>query len=273
LNREEIDQKISKQLSGMYDPRELSSISKILWEDIFSDKSLDTKSLKLDIIIGRLSLGEPLQYVMGVADFYGLKFKVDPSVLIPRPETEELVALIINKEKDSTDLKFLDIGTGSGCIAITVKKYMKQHHVLAMDASENAIKTAKENAILNEVNLEFDCYDFSNKKAWKHTDLFDVIISNPPYIAMEERNKLSKQVLDFEPHMALFSPTQDALFFYKLIHDYSFNHLKKGGRIYLELNEFNAKEVLDLFNKFGFINLELIEDLQSKARILYGVKR
>ena len=272
MNKEEVAFRMNKLLGGMYEQRELSSMTKILWEDIFSNKEVENKSLKLDIMIDRLSLGEPLQYVMGVADFYGLKFKVDPSVLIPRPETEELVALIMKNEKDASSLKFVDIGTGSGCIAITVKKLMDQHHIYAMDASENAIKIAKENALLNETAIKFDCYDFSNKKAWKHTDLFDVIISNPPYIAMDEKEKLSKQVLDFEPHMALFSPSQDALFFYKLIHDYSFNHLKKEGRIYLELNEFNANEVLTLFQEFGFTDLKLIDDLQGKPRILFGVK-
>ncbi len=272
MKKEDIQFKMIKTLSGLYDERELSFMSRILWEDVFSDIDLSNKEVKLDIIIDRLNNGEPLQYVMGVADFYGLKFKVNPAVLIPRPETEELVALVIQREKNKSSLEILDIGTGSGCIAISLKKALEQHIVSACDVSEEAIIVAKENASLNEVHVTFDLYDFSNKKSWKKEHIYDVIISNPPYIAQNEKSKLAKQVLDFEPHSALFSPNEDALFFYKLIHEYTFNHLKKGGRLYLELNEFNAKEVLALFQQFGFSELELVQDLQGKERILYGVK-
>lgn len=272
MDRQTLESEMHAALKGMYDEREINAMARILWEDIFQDPNLQNKKVKLEIILDRMNLGEPLQYVIGVADFYGLKFKVNPSVLVPRPETEELVSILVKNENDKPVQSILDIGTGSGCIAITIKKNIDHHEVTACDVSEEALKVAKENASLNEVAVNFLQYDFTNKKNWRQKHIYDIIVSNPPYIALDEQSKLSKQVLDFEPSLALFSPTTDALYFYKLIHDFSFNHLKKGGRMYLELNEFNAQKVLQLFEQYGFSNLDLIKDLQGKERILYGVR-
>lgn len=272
MDRQSLEREMHASLKGMYEEREINSMARILWEDVFQDPNLPNKKVKLEIILDRMNLGEPLQYVIGVADFYGLKFKVNPAVLIPRPETEELISILIKNEKDKPRQSVLDIGTGSGCIAITIKKNIEEHEVTACDVSEDALKVAEENASSNEVSVNFLQSDFTNKKNWQQKHIYDIIVSNPPYIALDERSKLSKQVLDFEPSLALFSPTNDALYFYKLIHDYTFNHLKKGGRLYLELNEFNAQEVLQLFEQFGFSTLELIKDLQGKERILFGVR-
>ena len=264
---------MNRSLSGLHSQRELENLTRIIWEDVFKNENPEKPKIKLEVIISRMQNKEPIQYILQEADFYGLKFRVDPSVLIPRPETEELVHLCIEHEKKrNSAFEILDIGTGSGCIAISLAKELPLAELSAWDISSAALAIAKENANRNEVAISFSLKDFTNKINWKTSDLFDVIVSNPPYIGLEERGNLDKSVLEFEPDLALFSPTQDALLFYRLIHIFSFNHLRKGGRIYLELNEYNAGDVLQIFGEYGFIELQLVKDMQGKERILFGVK-
>lgn len=272
MNQQFIFLHLKSNLLHLYEERELNNISKILWEDLFSKDSSKSLELKLEVITSRLSNAEPLQYILGEADFYGLKIKVNPAVLIPRPETEELVHFCIQKEQ-SLGADFIDIGTGSGCIPIALAKNLNREFSFhAIDVSKEAIKLARENSSAEGLKITFESLDFTNKEEWKKLGMFDVIISNPPYIAIDEENKLSRSVLEFEPKLALFSPTTDALLFYRLIHIFSFNHLKKGGRIYLELNEFNALDAKKVFAEFGYTDLSIIKDMQGKERILYGLK-
>lgn len=272
LSLKHIELELKNSLASVYDDRELNNLARIIWEDVFKGKEIENPKIKLEVILERLLQREPLQYILNQADFYGLKFKVDPSVLIPRPETEELVALCIKNEIAFEELSILDVGTGSGCIAISLARHLAKASIKAIDVSENALAIAQENAVKNAVQIRFEKVDFKDQKQWNKEDLYDVIISNPPYIPFNESGMLLPQVKDFEPSIALFTPNEDALIFYKLIHVYSFNHLRKGGRIYLELNEFNAKQVEEIYQKFGFENIQIIKDMQGKNRMLYAEK-
>lgn len=240
-------------------------------EEINSD---DTEQLFK--IHEKLIQGIPLQYILGETEFYDLIVKVNPSVLIPRPETEELVdwalitSRIINGETEV--LKLLDIGTGSGCIAISIKKYIPLADITAIDISEAALIIARQNADLNQVEINFIQDDI-----FKPTNLelinskYDLILSNPPYVTEAEKDQMLDNVLNHEPHIALFVPDNNPLVFYRAIADFALNHLKINGFLFLELNEKFGKETINLLKEKGFKEIELRQDMGGKDRMIRAV--
>jgi len=270
MNEEDIYQQFQDTLQPIYGDGELRSICRIIYEDVVCKQDFDLS--KLDSIHGRLQAQEPLQYILGEADFYSLKFRVSPAVLIPRQETEELVALFRQKESKGKSYKVLEIGTGSGCIPITLKFSHPRAKFTAVEYSETALVIAQENADRHQQKINFQHLDFCDLEQWASLDKYDVIVSNPPYIGKEESNNLEKNVLMYEPHLALFSPKADANYFYRLIHEFSKTNLHSGGRVYLELNEYNAEEVKSIFAGSEFAEVEIVKDIHQKDRMLYGVK-
>ncbi len=225
---------------------------------------------ELQNIINELQTGKPYQQILGETEFYGLKFFVDEYVLIPRPETEELLELAIEKIKagsrKSNVFKILDIGTGSGIIPIVLKKNFPEAEVSAIDYSENALKTAQRNADLHEVEINFIHQDYLQENL---TEVYNVIISNPPYIGMEEEDEIADSVKEFEPKMALFSPTPNALIFYEKIAEDCKSHLAENGLVFLEINQKLGKETLALFTEV-LSEAELMKDLSGNERMVWG---
>lgn len=215
----------------------------------------------MDEYLQRLLKYEPVQYILGYAEFYGLKFKVSPAVLIPRPETEELVELIVS-EVEKGDVTILDIGTGSGCIPISLKSELPAANVSAIDISIDALSIAKENAKANKVEITFLEMDILREIP---TGKYDVIVSNPPYISHDEKEKMNDNVLIYEPHLALFS--DDPLQFYKRIAEIAPQILNPSGKIYLEVSEFRAKDIQMLFADKG-MSAQITKDMSGKERIV-----
>lgn len=213
----------------------------------------------------------PIQYIIGETEFFGLTFKVNQSVLIPRPETEELVDWII---KDYADIKqpltILDIGTGSGCIAISLAKHLTKAIVTGLDISPTALKVASENADMNEVPVSFLEQDILTLKNLETT--YDVIVSNPPYVTVSEKQKMQSNVLLYEPHNALFVSDDTPLLFYKSIAEIALKNLKRNGNLYFEINESYGSKIVDLLKKLRFKNVELKKDLFGKERMIKATR-
>jgi len=227
--------------------------------------------LKFEIILNELSGGKPVQYAIGDTEFYGLPFKVNPSVLIPRPETEELVDWILNDQEISRQSgNVIDIGTGSGCIAISLKKNLSQAHVFAMDISREALETAKGNALLNQVEVDFIHDDILNPSN-TCSKMFDVIVSNPPYITENEKREMHQNVLAHEPHTALFVSNEKPLVFYEAIAEFAKKHLCKGGSLFFEINEYLGKQTVEMLSAKGFVDIVLRKDMQGKDRMVKAV--
>ncbi len=240
---------------------------------------------KLEDILTRLRTGEPIQYILGHTEFYGLNFKVNPSVLIPRPETEELVDWVIEtvgieqlavSYGQLTIGNILDIGTGSGCIAIILKRNLPTFNISAIDISTEALKTAKENAKLNEVEVEFIKADILNLNSplANHsliTSHYSLIISNPPYVTLHDKTQMQANVTDFEPHRALFVPENDPLIFYNAIADFAAKNLVKDGLLFFEINENYGDETVKLLIHKGFKNIELRKDMSGRDRMIKAV--
>ncbi len=236
----------------------LSKSKLIIAEDM--DLSVE-KTNHLYNCLDRLEKHEPIQYVLGNTKFCGLNFFVNESVLIPRPETEELVRIMLNDDLNNKDI--LDIGSGSGCIAISLSKHYPNAKVTALDVSKDAIELSKMNAKENDVNLEFINADILNYKSDKK---YDIIVSNPPYVIGEEKKHMSKNVLDYEPELALFVNNDDPLQFYKAILDFSKNTLNKNGKIYFEINENYKDEIKDLAYYYGYSKADCKLDVFDKYR-------
>ncbi len=216
--------------------------------------------------IKRLELHEPLQYVLGEEDFYRMKFKVNPAVLIPRPETEELVERIIN-DNSLKNPEILDIGTGSGCIAIALAKNVSDANVKAIDFSEQALEIASTNARLNEVEVDFFQHDIFNSLPDTWNRQFDIVVSNPPYIPAKQKEAMEPNVLSFEPASALFVPDDEPLVFYRRIAGVSQEILKPGGWLYFEINEHFGGEMFRLLHNLGYENVTIFKDIHQKDRI------
>ncbi|MFT5919079.1 MAG: release factor glutamine methyltransferase [Granulosicoccus sp.] len=265
-------------LNDLYPKKEIQSIFRILLEDEFEVMPLDqllnerrfteSELNRVDAALNRLVDGEPLQYVLGQTEFYGLKFNVNEAVLIPRPETEELVKMVIDENLEN-DLSFLDVGTGSGCIPISIHANRASWNVQAIDVSDAALVVAKESNSLNKTNVHFKLNDlFSEETVFQ--DL-DIIVCNPPYIGKEEASEIHKNVLVFEPHLALFPENPDPLIFYKVLSEKAAVWLKPEGKLYFELNEKYANLVSEVMQKNGFQNIEIVQDMQGKDRFAKGV--
>ena len=226
-----------------------------------------------NIILEQLKQEIPIQYLLGKTSFYGLDFDVNPAVLIPRPETEELVDWIIKSNvaaQASKIIKILDIGTGSGCIAISLAKNIPDAQVFAIDVSAEALATAQKNAEINEVQVTF-----INKNILETTELeqqFDIIVSNPPYVRNLEKEEIKKNVLDNEPHLALFVQDNDALIFYRKIAELAQENLSENGQLFFEINQYLGQEMMELLEKMNFKNIELRKDIYGNYRMLLGTK-
>jgi len=225
---------------------------------------------KLFSALPQLNEQIPIQYIIGETEFYGLPFKVNENVLIPRPETEELVEWIIN-DVDSKPTSILDIGTGSGCIAIALAKKLSSSNISALDVSEDALKIAKHNAELNTVDVQFIKANILTKPSWNLESQaleFDVIVSNPPYVRQQEKQQMKPNVLDNEPHLALFVEDDNPLVFYQSITEFAKQNLKKEGTLYFEINEHLGQEMCDLLKENSFKDIELKKDIYGKDRMI-----
>lgn len=266
-------------LTPIYGNREARSITKLVLEKLFDLHAhklalerfriaTTDQQARLATILQRLQKQEPVQYILEEADFCGLMFKVTPAVLIPRPETEELVNWIQDEAEGSSNLQVLDIGTGSGCIAIALAKALPHWRVEGIDVSSEALQVANENNRLNNAGVKFRQLDILNATLPAAT--YDVIVSNPPYILPAEKETMHANVLNFEPHLALFTPADDALIFYKAITQHAFNALKPGGRLFFEINMDYAEQVADLIKSAGFSAVQVKKDLSGRDRMVMG---
>ena len=265
-----------KALHPIYDEGEAMSIARIVFEDAFSISNFNRaddfgkeKEAQLEGILKRLLVHEPVQYILGEADFYGLKFKVNPAVLIPRQETEELVYWILESVKETAHV--LDIGTGSGCIPIALKHKQANLTVSAVDISEEALEVATENAAKNNCSIDFQAINILDRTAWGQLGEYDLIVSNPPYIPHDEKKVMPEGVKKYEPALALFVENREALIFYDVISDFALQQLKPNGQLFFELNEFNAKDVAALLSSKGF-SCAIQKDMSGKERMLKAVR-
>ena len=268
-------------LASKYTEEEILFFFRILCEDFFDlprhklafqlDEQLsEEQQTKLNNALLLLQQEYPLQYIIGHTEFYGLKIKVNSSTLIPRPETEELVDWIISSTNKNKEVKILDIGTGSGCMAISLAKNLPKSKVFALDISAEAIKTAKENALINKVNVQFKEANILNAPEIHET--FDIIVSNPPYVLESEKDLMKKNVLDFEPETALFVKDTDALIFYRAIAELSREKLNPDGVLFFEINENKGNQTMDLLKQQNFINIEIKKDYREKDRMVKAQK-
>ena len=273
---------MKNELEGLYSAEELNAIVHNLFSHITGltaslmiiereRKLTESEIYFLQRSLKRLKQQEPLQYITGIAHFRGLEFKVNSSVLIPRPETEELVGWVVEEAGLRMPKAILDIGTGSGCIAISIKKEHTDTSVYALDVSPEALTIAEENAANLGADITFYQADILNKDACTSLPHFDVIVSNPPYVTPADREKMQKNVTDYEPGLALFVEEDDPLIFYRAIIDFSIDHLNKSGKLFFECNESNADEVVALLKKGGFDDVELRSDMRGKERMVLGV--
>jgi release factor glutamine methyltransferase len=270
---------IKSELKDFYPANEIDSFVFLIFEQLFEyskiklltsqDVEIQEDSLiQIKRIINELKLFKPIQYILKETTFYNLKIKLKSNVLIPRPETEELVEWVIQENKNRP-IKILDIGTGSGCIAIALAKSLPQSKVYAYDISTEALKQAESNSKLNKVAIVTKQLDILNPKLIK--EKFDIIVSNPPYITEKEKQLMHKNVLDYEPNLALFVPNENPLIFYKAIIKFGLLNLKSNGKIYLEINESFGKETAQLFEEEKFYDIQLKKDINGKDRMLKGI--
>jgi release factor glutamine methyltransferase len=271
------------QLYEIYDTREASNIADWVIEHVTGQRKIDRMVYKdlpvsaqqqqsLQTISDQLLQHKPVQYVLGEAWFCNMKLYVNEHVLIPRPETEELVEWVTEEAMQNAKCKMqnfiLDIGTGSGCIAIALKNKIKVAEVYAADVSIEALEVAKQNAAQQNIEVSFLQLDFLDKSKWEQLPAFDIIVSNPPYVTKSEEQTMQPNVLKHEPHIALFVPDEDALKFYKTIAEFAQTHLLANGNIFVEINETLGQQVTDLFTQNGFKNVTLKKDLQGKDRMI-----
>lgn len=265
------------ELATKLDKQEAILNLNILAEEILPYSKIEIKVNNFDLkpnellffetAVTQLLNNEPLQYIISKAWFRGFELFVNENVLIPRPETEELISLIINENK-KVNPTILDIGTGSGCIPIALKKEISHSDISAVDVSKEAIKVAKKNAKNLKTNIQFKVVDILDQKQWNQFPQFDIIVSNPPYIPNKEKSLIESNVLDYEPHLALFVENDKPIIFYDKISDFALIHLKNEGKLYFECNEFNAKEVQQLLLDKKYKEVEIIKDLQGKERMI-----
>jgi release factor glutamine methyltransferase len=271
---------IRKSLKGLYGQREIESFVYLIFEHLFQigrkevilnelPPAKDADLAKVESIVERLKNFEPIQYILGETEFYTLPFDVKPGVLIPRNETEELVDYIVKTHKGS-NLKILDIGTGSGCIAIALKKFIPNAEVWATDVSAAALEIAESNARKNDVDVRFFLSDILSEKKIT-TARFNVIVSNPPYITEKEKGLMEKNVLEHEPCEALFVPDNNPLLFYRAILKHSTSFLNESGQLYFEINEAYGEEVQQLCRSFGY-DAQIVKDINGKDRFVSAKK-
>lgn len=270
---------LRQSLTGLYDEREAAAIAHGAMEDISGLSKVDRLIAKEQVLTEAqerrfasaatvLPTGYPLQYFVGKAWFMGEPFIVNADVLIPRPETEELVQWVVNDFGEMGRARILDVGTGSGCIAVSLARRLPGAEVDACDLSRGAVAVAADNAAHHGVDISFYNLDFLAAEQWGTLGVYDVIVSNPPYIPLAERARLHANVREYEPHGALFVPDDDALVFYRAIATFASSHLAPSGAIYCELDAGNARLTASLFADAGFRYVELREDMHGNERML-----
>jgi len=273
-----------KELSEIYQPQESAVFLDLIFEAYFGlsrvervlnpeKRVTESEMLKIHFAIGELKKQRPIQYILEKAEFYGLSFYVDENVLIPRPETEELVEWVLEICGQEANVNVLDIGTGSGCVAISIKKNLLSGKVWAMDVSPLALEVAKRNAVSNDVEIHFLQQDILESVGSENLPQFDAIVSNPPYVRNSEKVLMQKNVLDYEPALALFVEDNDPLKFYRAIAGFSADHLKQGGSLFLEINEALADETAALLQSMGFSDIIVKKDIYDKDRMIKAVKQ
>lgn len=275
-------QQLVSEISAVYDENEAKSIVYLVLEhfqgisktDILLDNPLKEVFDYQDIIT-RLKNHEPVQYIIGETEFYGRRFKVSPATLIPRPETEELVELTLNTFQDLvknklivSNPKILDIGTGTGCIAISVGGGIDDASVTAYDISTKALQIAQENAVTNKVKVDFEEVNFLDESKHESLPMFDIILSNPPYVTNFEKHEMEENVLAYEPHLALFVEDDNPLIFYKAIAKFAKKHLSVNGFCIVEINQSFGLETAALFWDEGFSSVEVVKDFFGRDRMV-----
>ncbi len=269
----------TSELRHLYPQTEIDSFFYMLFDYFFNLKRVDIALMindKIDIpqdfhtALNNLVNQKPIQYILNKTEFYGLEFNVNEHVLIPRPETEELVDWIItdlNNNNNNKSIQIIDIGTGSGCIAVSLSKNIKNAQITALDISSKAIKVAKENAFINNVDINFIIDNILELKT-TIIEKFDVIVSNPPYIRLLEKAEIQDNVLLNEPHLALFVENNNPLIFYKAIAEFALNHINNKGAIYFEINQYLGNETVNLLKNLGFNNIILKKDIFNNNRMI-----
>lgn len=273
--------KLRDNLRPLYGERETEAIIKIIFHflkgwnttDILINTDIELSDFvkkEIDDILLRLKNFEPIQYITGEARFHGMEFFVDPAVLIPRPETDELVDIIAENVGDKEDLKILDLGTGSGCISIALARSLRFPVILATDISEKALAVAKKNAEKLKVKIDFKKLDMLSEVP---SGKFDIIVSNPPYVTESEKIAMEPNVLEYEPHDALFVPDDNPLLYYYKIVEIALKDLLPEGRLYMEINPLFSTDIEDLLKKNNFREVRIIRDSSGKNRFASAIKR
>lgn len=272
------------ELSPLYDEKEIESFFYIVLESFHNKKRIDlalnpamemdaVQLLRWESVLADLKTEKPIQYILGETEFYGLPFLVNENTLIPRPETEELVEWIIsdnNIQHPTSNIQLLDIGTGSGCIAISLAKNLPNAQVSAIDVSEKALATAHKNAEINKVDVNFILKNILETEVLD--EKYDIIVSNPPYVRNLEKEEIKPNVLEYEPHLALFVEDNDALLFYRKIAELAKKNLSKNGKLYFEINQYLGKETVELLEEMGFKNIVLKKDIYGNDRMIRSTR-
>ena len=279
-NISDVRRYIKERLKDLYPVEEIQSFTFILFEhycgmsmaQVLANKRETINESELLLVydaVKELELYRPIQHILGKTVFYGLNLSVNHHVLIPRPETEELVELAVKQNYYKPKLKILDIGTGSGCIAIALKKNLPDAEVTAIDISADALKVAQQNALKNETEIRLICSDILDETQWAALDAYDIIVSNPPYVLESEKARMQPNVLNFEPASALFVADDNALMFYDAIFRFAKSKQRKCA-VYLEINESKANELISLAKEYRFSGIEIVKDINGKDRIMVG---
>ena len=278
-------EEIRRQLTGLYPDTEIESFTRILFRHFLEMNPVQTRLYQdeeLSVYIERdfretldkLKNHEPLQYILGNTDFYGFLFELTPDVLIPRPETEELVHWIVHEYDRDAVLNVVDIGTGSGCIAVALAAIFPNAGVWAVDISKAALKVAKRNAKRNQVKIKFLLKDVLNDGMMGfESNTLDLIVSNPPYVTQSEKQQMQPNVLEYEPHCALFTPGDDPFIFYKRIAEFGLKCLKEGGSVFFEINEAYSVETADILKQYGYSDIITRKDINGKWRMVSAKKQ
>ena len=270
--------RIQNCLPGLSPTGEIKALTRIILEEVCQYSLTDillhknsilsaSKHQEIETILQRLKQNEPIQYILGHTKFYGININVAPGVLIPRPETEELVELIL-KENEKLKGNILDIGTGSGCIALALAKFLPESRVEGWDISVEALNIATQNARQNSIETSFSKKDILNLNTSEISRQYDLIVSNPPYICEREKKEMDRNVLDYEPHLALFVEDSDPLLFYRKIAEAGKSILKPGKRLYFEINALFGKETQKMVEEYGYTDVHIYKDISGKNRFI-----
>ena len=274
---------VIRRISATMEEGEAKAVAMLLFEKLFGLSQTDVLMGKaeeleaadvqrLDKCVDRICGGEPVQYVLGKADFMGMELDVTPAVLIPRPETEELVNEVVNALADRKSPRILDIGTGSGCIALAIKQLIPLAEVTAWDISPEALRVARNNAEQLGLDICFEQRDILSTNLSVMSEVFDLIVSNPPYICESEASAMEANVLDHEPHLALFVPDDDPLLFYRAISEFGREHLAEEGQIFFEVNRAYAEQVAELLQQKGYDKVQVVRDEYDNNRFVWARK-